>query len=133
MKIKLLFWVLESIIEIMLTLYHEFWHWIMGIPYWIINYTTRPKLQIDRIPYIELTENKDGFVTYSVSMSIGYSYDPSKMKVWMRKSITLGPAIGFIVLIIILPWQALPLLIIYNSPLWLSAGDIYKLNSKTGL
>lgn len=97
--------------------------------YFLLGRCDIPKLIIDASPRIELNQ-QGGFTCYGVCMSIRYSYNEQKMRKWMHDSITIAPAMGFFLLLMISPYQMIPLYIAYSSTLWLSGSDITKLNIK---
>lgn len=125
LKIRLIFWVLNQVIDIICVMYHELWHWLFGMFWFFLGYINKPFLNITEVPKPVLNED-GGITTYGIGLSVSYMYTGQLPK-YVVKSITIAPLFGVIVLFIIIPMKFWIVLIPYFQSLWLSISDLNKI------
>lgn len=129
MKFKIILYHLnEYLFSLPATIFHELCHWIIAMIFYCVGLINSvPKI---RITEWHLIEEEGSYVsTKSMSACVYYSTTLSpKLDILVNGIVAIAPAFGVITLMLFCPWYINILLFNRITTLWLSIGDIERVN-----
>jgi hypothetical protein len=119
-------WFQLCVVEFVLALYHEGWHLMFAYPLYWTGFIKKPTFVHNSWGKFEIDwhGNTTSSTSNAMYINIKDQMEDQLVRYALLGWISIAPAFGFVLLLIISPWWLYPVYILNMRTLWLSPSDV---------